>query len=353
MVDAIDKFLQSATKLREHLEGIEQKMAALDDAYILPCVTQPLKNEIDNIRNKQTDEKIFNYSVTIISLYGYYETFVEALIREYVYELSKTGLQFSSIPTKLKKSFFKKSIRLSGKITWEKFKHINEKAISMSLYESLNQDKQNIIPEAFFTNAGNYKLSVLCSCLGELGIEQVAQMVFKYPDLNQQLNNEYGTGVNLNGIPTYQLYSKIDEVVDRRNVIAHGAKVDNILDIAMLKGYIDFFISFAKSLNQYVNDTLLEMVWNIIPNQEMHPYNYLPRINVLCFRGYDVEFRKGQKYLCKTPQGTYPSFIEDGIVSMQQNHSEYLHFRLNQADPVGVAIKINHISNVNYKFKLR
>lgn len=353
MLDAIDKFLQSAIKLRGHLEGIEQKMAALDDAYILPCVTPPLKNKIDEIRDKQTGEKIFNYSVTIISLYGYYENFVEALIREYVCELSKTGLQFSSIPSKLKKSFFKKNIRLSGKITWEKFKHINEKVISASLYESLNRDKQNIIPEAFFTNAGNYKMSVLCSCLGELGIEQVAQKIFRYPDMNLLLNNEYGPGVNLNGIPTNQFYSKIDEVVDRRNVIAHGAKVENILDITMLKEYIDYFISFSKSLNQYVNDTLLEMVWNMLPSQELQPYNHLPRINVLFFRGYDVEIRKGQKYLCKTPHGTYPSFIEDSIASVQQNRSEYLHFSLKQADPVGVAIRINHICNVNYKFKLR
>lgn len=125
------------------------------------------------------------------------------------------------------------------------------------------------------------------------------------------------------------------------------------MSVRVLKDYIDYFISFAKSLNQYVNDTLLEMVWNLLPSQEMHPYNYLARINVLCFRGYDVEFKKGQKYLCKTSHGTYPSFIEDSIVSMQQNHSEYLHFRLNQADPVGVAIKINHISNGYYKFKLR
>lgn len=342
MKDSLDTFLRSLTGLRQHVQNIGEKNNLLDIALGLPCATSEIKDSIIRLQSVRSDEKQFDYTVIIISLYGQYETFVEQVIKEYLKELRIANYHFSELPHKIQEGYFIKSAKLQTKTEWEKYSHIADKDISKSLYDTLNLDIQNILPEAFFTNAGNYSMDILASCLGELGVENLKQTLCKYPPLQSYYKSKYGNDININEKDDEIRYGLIDEVVETRNRIAHTGTVDEIKDSTYISDILGFFEVFAKSLNMFIQDCLIQIKWDIVSKPCFKPDNYFDSVNVVSFKGYSMELHIDQKYICKHSDGVYPQFDYSKILGIQYDKVDYTDFVLKDDYPDGVGVKINH-----------
>ena len=334
--------MRSMTALQQYVDNIGKKNYLLDIAYELPCATSEVKDSIVWLQSVRSSEKQFDYTVIIISLYGQYETFVEQVIKEYLKELRIANYRFSDLPQKIQDGYFIKSAKLQTKIEWEKYSHIAEKDISKSLYDTLNCNIQNILPEAFFTNAGNYSMDILASCLGELGIENLKQTLCKYPPLQSYYKSKYGDEININEKDDEIRYGIIDEVVETRNRIAHTGTVDEIKDSTYTSDILKFFEVFAKSLNMYIQDCLIHIKWNIALKPCFKPDNFFEDVNVVSFKGYSMELHLNQEYLCKHGEGVYPQYEDSNVLGIQYNRVDYTDFVLKDDYPDGVGVKISH-----------
>ena len=351
MNTALNTFLSSITTLKTYLDNIEKKNNILDKAYGLPCAGQDIKDDISDLQSKRNSEKQFDYSVAIISLYGQYETFVEQIIKEYLKELKQENFSFSQLPPKLQECYFAKSIKLHPKLEWEKYNHLNTKIISKSLDDTLNKDVLNLLPEAFYTNAGNYKIGVLADCMSDLGVENLKQVICKYPPLHSYFVGKHGAGFNVDGKEEYVLFGLLDEVVDTRNKIGHTGKVDEIKDKTYLDDMSIYFERFGKSLNLLLQDTISQLKWDACKEPSFTPSNVFNNIEVVGFRGVKMEMHLGQTYLCKNPAGFYPLYIQSKVLGIQEQNVGFINYYLREDNPHGVGIKVNHHTSTGCSFK--
>ena len=347
---SLSSFQNSLRIIRDYYSDLNEKNSVLDDTYGELGVPSALKSRIGALQAKRTAEKQFDYTVLIISLYGQYESFVEKLIKEFLEELHLGNYRFSQLPQEIRESYFAKGIKLHSKLTWEKFSRITKEMLAKSLSDSYNNDSQNILPEAFFTDNGNYKMDVLAACLSELGVSNIKQHLCNYPALKSYYLQKHGN-VNINGIDDSLLYGLIDEVVETRNRLAHTGTVDNIKDKSYIEDMFAFFEAFAESLNMLIQDTLCSLAWDISAVQPLAPSNVFKHNNVIGFKGVKVVFHLDQEYLYKSPPGVYPRFVRANVESITCGHVFYKNFYLSELDPTGVGIKVGHTATLGGRFK--
>lgn len=347
----LSSFISSLTQIGQYVDNLEKKNAILDEAYSLPCATEAIKNSITALQSVRVSEKQFDYSVIIVTLYGQYETFIENIIKEFLKEMQASGYHFSQLPQKIQDGYFSKCVGLHGKLEWEKYKHLDEKIIAKSLYDSLHQDVQNILPEAFYTNSGNYKIDVLASCLGDLGIENAKQKLCQYPRLQAYYQGKYGAGVNVNEKDDEVLYGIIDEVVETRNKIAHTGRVDDIKDNTYVKEMLDFFEKFATSLNLLMQDALYEIKWNSNTALDFQPVNVFNGHTVAGFKDVEFEVYLNQVCLCRYPVGIYPKYSETNIIGIEEQGVSFNNYHLYSNNPNGVGLKMGIPVSQGCRFK--
>ena len=350
MKDSLAAFLRSMTALRQYVSNIRKKNSLLDQTLELSCASEDIKTNITVLQSVRSEEKQFDYTVTIVSLYGQYETFIEQLIKEYIRELRIENYRFSDLPQQIQDGYFVKSAKLQTKIEWEKYSSITEKVISKSLYDTLNLDTQNILPEAFYTNAGNYKIKVLVPCLNELGIENLKQLLCNYPPLQKYYKSKYGDDVNMYEKDDVIRYGLIDEVVDTRNKIAHTGTIDEIKDSSYVSEIFDFFEAFACSLNMFIQDILYEIKWGITSKPSYKPDNYFERNGVVSFQGDNLEVHLNQEFMCKYPDGHFPQFTLSKVLGIQYDGKDYDSFVLKAEYPDGVGLKISPRISLGCRF---
>ena len=338
---SIEAFLASLKQIRQYVDNLEEKNSILDEAYDLTSAPEDIKNRIAALQSIRTSEKQFAYTVIIITLYGQYETFVERIIKEYLKEMQSGGYNFSQLPPKIQENYFAKVVGLNTKLEWGKYKHLDNKVIAKSLYETLNLDIHSVLPEAYYKNGGNYKINILAECLGDIGMENLKRKLCRYPELQEYYQKKFGLDVNVNEKDDKVLYGIIDEVVEIRNKIAHTGEVDEIRDNTYIKEMFYFFEQFAMSLNSLMQDTLFEVKWNVNTSMAFKPQKVFKHKNVAGFKDVDFEVHNGQLCLCRYPKGNFPQFAEARINDIQEKGVSFTKYHLYENNPFGVGVQMD------------
>lgn len=271
---------------------------------ILPTV---LKSSTVNdkifIVDSWTNERIFNFRSNIISLYGCFEQFIESSIKEYFTELLKICHSFTDLDESIRKEYIDRWKTLHGKLHYNKFQTITPTFMVKSLYNSLVEDKNEIIAECFLQNGGNYRIEEIRKSFSTLGLT----------NLNESLRN-YEPLVSYYSQNGFDSYSKIDEIVERRNEIAHGSNADNLLSESIVLEYVEFIEMFAQSLTSYLNDQLLDQKWKIAnPYRVIKPFKFYTRNSVVEFHEKDIILKENMDMLVKKPKEYFPRYVCEKI----------------------------------------
>ena len=271
---------------------------------ILPTVLKSSTvNDKDFIINSWTNERIFNYRSNIISLYGCFEQFIECSIKEYFNELLKICYSFTELDVSIRKEYIDRWKSLHGKLHYNKFQAITPAFMVKSLYKSLVEDKNEIIAECFLQNGGNYRNEEIRKSFSTFGLT----------NLNESLRN-YEPLVSYYSQNGFDNYSKIDEIVERRNEIAHGSNVNNLLNESIVLEYVEFIEMYAESLTLYLNDQLLGRKWKIAnPYRVIKPINFYARNSVVEFHEKDIILREKMDILVKKPKGYFPRYVSEKL----------------------------------------
>lgn len=205
--------------------------------------------KIKNIRNSEfqsfssyakefiTDKRTFEYKSIIISLYGALERNVEKLILETLEHTTQTT-EYDELDKVLQDYHLNNSLKLISILHQKrpKFEHINVNDIICNLYECINNKRSQLNTEAFLISGGNYKHEKIIDSFKSIGM-----------DLNFiESETEYR-----------KLAITINNIVERRNEIAHGAEGIELLDTITLKDYISEIEHYFKILYNKINKKLL------------------------------------------------------------------------------------------------
>lgn len=309
--DSLAQFVTNTEQLRKHIEYQKAifKMLKASRFSSDESIKSLAKDCIDF---ETTAEKQFSYAASIVSLYGYFENFVESLCKEFVEELCSQTSHFSEYSNKIKKNYFPLWRSLCGKTSYAKFSHLSEEILVQNIHATIVEDKKEILSECFLPNGGNYKHSRVSDLFDSLGIQNFDNLL-KYPPLASYLEEK-----GLSKQPTDRKVSILNDMVERRNQIAHGAEPIDILDDNGILEIVSYANLYACSLNSFLQDTL----WPSLLNKENNP-SFVPIIKT--YRPGDIaelvinniEVSKGQPVLVKNSETHYPQYYHTRVLSMK------------------------------------
>ncbi|OBQ23551.1 MAG: hypothetical protein AN488_05325 [Anabaena sp. WA113] len=345
-IQSLENFTREVNQIREYLKHIQyvNDVAAYS---VLETDNEQIRKLLNTLkehdRSFRTDKRIFEYKASIISLYGLLEKYVELWIKEYLDSLSNVVPEYNKIDQKIRDNHFELSLKLINTITTRetaKYQHLTKEEVLKKLNDCIvNPSKYQINTDAFVLLSGNLKHNKIVELFNKLNLDLNDELL-----KNEELKNEIGLNQNtISRIEKDILYNKINDLVERRNQIAHGSEeVDDILSISELEPYIQFLEKYCQAIFQ----TLFEQV---IKNESIHTFQKVENVikifgnKVLAFAIENYTIKVGDMLIIQTKEGR---FYKKPILTIELNNQREPEFTITEKTKIAVSvdykIKDNH-----------
>jgi len=347
---SLEDFKRELNQVREYLKHIEL-VNEVSSYSILDTDNPKIKELLAKFQNHhrafEKDKKIFEYKAIIISLYGLLEKFIEIWIKEYLDKIAQT-VNYQSLNEKIREKHFELSMKLISMITenkWDKYKHLKKEDILKNLYQCIEiPDKYKFNTNAFTIQSGNLQHRRITDIFDNLAIN-LNDFLVKNDSLNKEI------GFSKDKIVSSEkdvLYSKMNELVERRNLIAHGSeRIDDLLTPNLLKVYISFLEKYSQAIYQALEQSYFE-------EESTHKYQKINIIDVfnksiIAFELDNYLIKEGEYLIIRTVEKSNNLFYKKAIISLQKDNESYSQLMLQEK--TNIAIKIEGYLTIFVEFE--
>ena len=336
-IESLERFKKELNQIREYLKHI-QYVNDVAAYHVQDNDNEQIKNLLNTLsshdRGFRTDRRIFEYKASIISLYGLIEKYVEIWIKEYLDFLSSVIPEYTQIHEKIRENHFELSLKLINTITTResaKYQRLTKEEVLNKLNNCIvNPSKYQINADAFVLLSGNLNHNKIVELFNKLNLDLNDELL-----KNEELKNEIGLNQNtISRIEKDILYNKINDLVERRNQIAHGSEeVDDILSISELEPYIQFLEKYCQAIFQ----TLFEQV---IKNESIHTFQKVENVikifgnKVLAFAIENYTIKVGDMLIIQTKEGR---FYKKPILTIELNNQREPEFTITEKTKIAVS----------------
>jgi len=278
-------------------------------------------------------KKLFEYKSITISLYGILEKHIGVWIKEYINELPKIVFNYNDLPKNFRDNHFKLSLKLLALLSEGKMLKYEgiEKEVVLAKLNSCVEDPVNfhLNGDAFYLSSGNLKHAKIAEALNYLDIKLTPRLkvVGKRPE-----NFLYRESVNIENKGN-ELFKLIDDLVTRRNDIAHGEDIDNILNITEFNEYIDFLEGYGRAIYQIFIEKIIETEACYLYKKIENVIGIYKSGSVLCFEIDNSTIRKGDIIIIKLQDG---SFDKKEILGIQRNNKSFDELVILTVENIGI-----------------
>ncbi len=239
---------------REELDFIEKYLEHID---LINEIAKKSKNSNDdllinlyqNLKDFSSSKKVFEYKSIIISIYGLLEKYISLWIKDFIEDTSKKVKKYETLSDKFKKSHYEQTIQLLLKIIEgknSKFEGIDEKLLISNINSCINGlEDFSLNVDSFVPFSGNLKHNIINLSFKSFDINLEAELK---KDLKFSNYLEINFGKNYTNKESEILFEKINNLVDRRNLIAHGSEIDDILEKSEIVELIEFLRLYCESI---------------------------------------------------------------------------------------------------------
>lgn len=289
----------------------------------------------EHLHNFGVSKKLFEYKSITISLYGILEKYIGLWIREHVSQLPKIVSSYSDFSEKFREDHFNLSVKLLsfiGENKSSKYENIKRESVLARLSSCIDSPlNYELNGDAFYLHSGNLKHSKIAEALNHLDIKLTSRLkaVGQRPGgfLCESPSNIASKGD--------ELFKLIDDLVARRNDIAHGENIDNILNITEFSDYVNFLESYGRAVFQ----TLFERKTQY---EADHLYKKIDNVkgiykagSVLCFEIENNEIRIGDNIIVQLQDR---GFLKKEILEIQKDNKKFDSLLITSPENVGVEL---------------
>lgn len=208
---------------------------------------------LSKIASARTDRKRYLYTVSIVSLYGLLERFVDSLIETSISRISSSVSSYEKMPEKIRENHIPLSLALIKAIGEERHRSATtQEEVIANLHSCLTGNAEfRVNGAAFVLHRGNISLTKVSEFLSALGVNNHLRRITRSPVL---LDFFRGTEPERDilkiadqELPT--LLHPIDDLVERRNQVSHGViNIAEIESIDLLKERCRFVKAYGEGL---------------------------------------------------------------------------------------------------------
>ena len=330
----MDDFKKEINEISEYFRHIEyiSNVITLDKCEGLPLLQQLQEHHI----KFRASRKKFEYKASIISLYGLLERYIEIWIHEYLGSLCKLIDSYRRLDKKLQDNHFDLSLKLIAIITGRenaKYQHLSKEIILNKLHKCIsNSGSYSINPEAFTISSGNLKHKRIVSLFETINISLNSELkINKTLQLYFQSERQISNIANLS---TENLFNTIDDLVERRNQIAHGSDISDILDISALEPYLRFLEKYCQAVFEILDK-------EIIKQESIYKLEKITRVikvinnSILAFEIENKTIRVGDRLIIETVDG---DFYRTSVLSIQLDNESYSEIEITDKRQIGVKV---------------
>lgn len=275
-------------------------------------------------------KRLFEYKAIVITLYGVLEKYIGVWIQEHIDTLSNIILNFEDLPEKLRTNHFNLSIKLISLIIenrYAKYEHLQKEDVLINLSSCIKKPLEyELNGNAFSPLSGNLKHSKIVEVLKPLDIELVPKLKVNN-EFSQYLKDKYGGNISNRGD---DLFTPIDDLVIRRNDIAHGMDIDDILNISEFDYYIEFLASYGKAIFETIAEKEIQYEAKFLYKKIANVKGVFRHGSILCFEIENQKIEKGDHIIIQTPE---KYFLKKKILEIQENGIPF--------DKMDIAMKTN------------
>ena len=178
-----------------------------------------------------------------------------------------------------------------------------------NLERVIAQDNNEILAEPYLGNGGNYKHEIICDLMNSVGICNVDCNIIQTNPLRDLLLESTSDREQ----QRKKVQMRIEELVNRRNEVAHGATTDDIIDIDSFEDMLRFTIAYCESLNKLLGHELMACRWEQLSSTCYTPIT-LHGNKIVELKVKNIRLIVGQKLLIKKQR--YPAFLEAKIIGL-------------------------------------
>lgn len=202
-------------------------------------------------------KRSYDYSLIIITLYGVFESFVEKIVCAYLSALKTQIRNYSQLPEPIRKNHTILSTKLMGTNS-AKYGEVKDSDIIANLNSCLNQNENEyqLNLNAFRQHSSNFRTDSIRDFFKTIGVDNVDQLIAKDPGLTKFIRSSMGEADIVTELPVSKYFEIIEDLVERRNVVAHGSNVDDLLSLDILDEYAEYVFLlmraiYSSSLQEY------------------------------------------------------------------------------------------------------
>lgn len=328
-------FLENIASLRNYICFLDDIDNFIQNNLSKNRVNKDLKKIITYKKINNKDSKIFEYSSIIISAYGIFEEYINDCIISYINSTSNLFNAYEDYPEKIRNNHFELSLKLANRIFNQesdpRYLKVKKEDIILNLSNCIN-DKipYNLNAEAFIMNSGNYKVDKIKNAFNYLAI-----------DLNLFLGVFF-----INPSTVKQVELLIDDLVERRNTVAHKANYE-IADSSVLLGHINALEKYGEAIFQALAGAIASKEIDIKKAVKIKNIIKIYNKSILCFNINNIEIKKGDSLTVKRDGICLSKIINNIQVNKRNRKSIKIK---NQS--IDIAIQVAPTIKSNYEFYL-
>lgn len=331
----LEDFKKELIQIKEYITHIQQVDNLIDTNIPDDSNYQQFKTHFISFRN---DKKIFEYKATIISLYGLLEKHIDIWIQAYLRNLSKL-VSYNELTEQIRSKHFELSMKLINLVIegrQEKFSRLKKEDILKKLNNCLeNLQPYKLNEEAFTIQSGNLKLKRIEEIFNTININIHKELI-----KNAELINLTGANINhLQNTDGSVLFGKINEIVERRNEIAHGSRIDELLHLSALEQYIEFLEKYCIAIFQVLKEKDIENQ-TIIEYKEVTCIKVFPHKNVIGISLEEYTIKIGDWIIIKTAELGNEHFYKQEIKSLGKDKIiDYKEIQIKELTNISIGIE--------------
>lgn len=271
----LDDFIQDINNIREYINYINTvNQLKKDTKHIKSIGLIKFNKQLNKLNRKK---KLFEYKAIIISLYGILENTIAKWIQKHVQNISFIVSDYNRLEEKFRDEHFNLSIKIIMMINesrYSKFDNMDKESILKNLNQSIVRANDfELNSEVYIPMSGNLKHSKIVDAFKPLNIE-----------------------LNFLSTTLHREIIKIDDLVGRRNDIAHGVEIDDILAISEFEDFISVLEKYMTSIFNVVSKKEIEYEFE---HQSMkyidEPKEFFKKNTVCIVNIEDIEIKVGDR----------------------------------------------------------